>query len=84
MDNRTRKIEIIERVSYVVINNHLDSDDLVSMLEITPEDILERFEDRMYEHQDKFLLEESYDQLDESELEQEEETEEPFGEGSEN
>lgn len=80
MENKTRKTQIVNMVSYVVINNHLDTDDLVSMLEITPEDILERFEDRLYEHQDKFLLEESYDQLDEEELEQ---TEEPLGEGSE-
>jgi len=62
------------RVKHVVINNHLDVDDLVLMLEVTPEDMLDRFEDRLLEHQDKFLLEGDYDQLGEEELGEEQET----------
>lgn len=46
---------LVERTRYVIINNHLDVDDLVLMLEITPEDLLERFEDRLEEHADKFV-----------------------------
>ena len=45
----------IERVRFVAINNHLDVDDLVIMLEIVPEDLLDRFEDKMYEHKEKFI-----------------------------
>ena len=45
----------IERVRFVAINNHLDVDDLVIMLEIAPEDLLDRFEDKMYEHKEKFI-----------------------------
>jgi len=50
-----QKYREIERVRFVAINNYLDVDDLVIMLEISPEDLLDRFEDRMYEHKEKFI-----------------------------
>lgn len=70
---QNRRTAKIRQVAWVIVNNHLDVDDLCSMLEISPEDLLERFEDRMYEHQDKFLLEEEYDQIDEEVKDEEEE-----------
>ena len=69
----------IERVRFVAINNHLDVDDLVIMLEIAPEDLLDRFEDRMYEHKEKFVpdgycdtdIEASSEAVEEIEVEEE-------------
>lgn len=45
----------IKEAKFVAINNHLDVEDLVVMLEITPEDLLDRFEDRLLEHREKFI-----------------------------
>lgn len=39
----------------LVIDNGLDTDDVVKLLEITVEDLLDRFEDRLNEHSDKLL-----------------------------
>ena len=53
----SRNRQDIAQAKYVAINNYLDVDDLVSMLEVTPEDLLDRFEDRLLEHKDKFIPE---------------------------
>ena len=62
----------INRVRYVVENNGLDVEDLVCFLEITVEDVLDRFEDRMYDHREKFIPD-GYMIEEEDYVEQEEE-----------
>lgn len=39
----------------LVIDNGLDTDDVVKLLEITVEDLLDRFEDRLEEHRNKLI-----------------------------
>lgn len=79
--------KLVAEARFVAINNHLDVDDLVVMLEVTPEDLLERFEDRLHEHHDKFIpegytvTEEDYDN-EQNEQEEEDNAEEPLGEES--
>jgi len=45
----------VESLKSLVIDNGLDTDDLVKLLEITVEDLLDRFEDRLEEHSSKFI-----------------------------
>ncbi len=46
---------MLEQVKLAIENNITDVDDLVGLLEITIEDVMERFEDRLREHAGKFI-----------------------------
>ena len=50
-----KKKNEINKVRHIIENNAIDVDDLVIFLEISVEDLMERFEDRMYEHREKFI-----------------------------
>lgn len=45
----------VSQLRLVIEGNFLDTDDLISKLEISVEDLMERFEDRLIEHYEKFL-----------------------------
>jgi hypothetical protein len=41
----------------IITRTALDTDDLVSMLELTVEDILDKFPNKLYQHREKFIPE---------------------------
>jgi chorismate mutase len=77
--NNEQKDQVkVAQITSVIENNAIDTDDLISMLELTVEDLIERFPDRLIDNYEKFIpsgfeddtMETYYkDQLDETEEE---------------
>ncbi len=45
----------VAQITSVIESNAIDTDDLISMLELTVEDLIERFPDRLIDHYEKFI-----------------------------
>lgn len=77
--NNEQKDQVkVAQITSVIENNAIDTDDLINMLELTVEDLIERFPDRLIDNYEKFIpsgfeddtMETYYkDQLDETEEE---------------
>ena len=55
LTNKEKDLVKITQLKEVVASNFLDVDDLVATLDITVEDLLERFEDRLIDNYEKFI-----------------------------
>ncbi len=55
LTNKEKDLVKITQLKEVVASNFLDVDDLVKTLDITVEDLLERFEDRLIDNYEKFI-----------------------------
>lgn len=55
LTNKEKDLVKVTQLREVIASNFLDVDDLVKSLDITVEDLLERFEDRLIDNYEKFI-----------------------------